>query len=67
MGEQQCKCTVVSVTHHNSPFSFIFHVLRKDLQTPSALIVRERGEHVVEVEGVVVEETSVRDAAPLAL
>jgi hypothetical protein len=55
------------VTHHDSPFSFILHILRKDLQTPFALIVRECGEHVVEVEGVVVEETSIRDAAPLAL
>ena len=55
------------MTEHDSPFSFILHVLRKDLQAPSALIVSERGEHVVEVEGVVVEETSVRDAAPLAL
>ena len=58
---------VALMTVHNSPFSFILHVFREDLQTASALIVRERGEHVVQVEGVVVKETSIGDAAPLAL
>lgn len=58
---------VALVTGRNSPFSFILHVFGEDLKIASALIVSECREHVVQIKGVVVKETSVRDAAPLAL